>query len=150
MLDELEVDLVEEPTQNPADMAKLRDQGPKIAADETIRTPDELMRVIDENWADVVVLKPMLIGAPETTVSMARSAAAAGLYVIITTTIDTWVARRTALHIAAAVPAEALLPCGLMTGSWFSQPLAPDPSVHEGCIEVPTGPGLDLGTWSHP
>jgi len=149
-LDELEVDLVEEPTAQPSEMADLRGLGPKIAADESVRTPAELQTIIEEGWADAVVLKPMLIGAPQTVVEMARSAAAAGLWVLVTTTIDTWVGRRTALHIAASIPGEALLPCGLMTGDWLAHPLAPDPVVEDGHVVVPTGPGLDLGAWSRP
>ena len=70
--------------------------------------------------------------------------------VVITTTIDSWVGRRTALHIAAAIPSEALLASGLMTGSWLETPLAPDPMVQAGHVAVPSGPGLDLGSWSRP
>jgi o-succinylbenzoate synthase len=149
-LDALGVDLVEEPTANPEEMRTLRCLGPRIAADESVRTQEELEKVIDKGWADAVVLKPMLIGAPEKSVLMAQTAASAGLGVLVTTTIDTWVGRRTALHIAATIPTDAVLSCGLMTGAWLADPLAADPEVVDGRVRVPTGPGLDLGAWRAP
>jgi len=149
-LESLGVDLVEEPTENPSDMRVLRCMGPMIAADESVQTPSDLQQVLDGGWADAVVLKPMVIGAPETVVQMAQTAASASLGVLVTTTIDTWVGRRIALHIAAAVPEDARLPCGLMTGAWLTHPLASDPEVIDGEISVPAGPGLDLGDWRSP
>ena len=149
-LETLGVSLIEEPTENPEHMAALRCMGPAIAADESVRTAEALQAIIEAGWVDAVVLKPMLLGAPETAVEMGRAAAAAGLGVVVTTTVDTWVGRRTALHIAAAVPQDARLPCGLMTGAWLVGALAPDPEVVDGCVAVPTGPGLDLGEWQRP
>jgi o-succinylbenzoate synthase len=149
-LETLGVELIEEPTKDPKDMRALRCMGPAIAADESVRTPAELAALIDSGWVDAVVLKPMIIGAPERAVEMARTAAGAGLGVMVTTTLESWVGRRCALHIAAAVPEDARLACGLMTGAWLSNPLCSDPEVIDGEVAVPTGPGLDLGQWRHP
>lgn len=149
-LETLGVDLIEEPTDKPEDMRALRNLGPLIAADETVRTPADLAALIEAGLADAVVLKPMIIGAPETTVEMARTAAGSGLNVAITTTMDSWVGRRTALHIAAAVPEDSRLACGLMTGAWLASPMGMDPEVIDGEVEVPQGPGLNLGTWRRP
>jgi o-succinylbenzoate synthase len=149
-LETLGVDLIEEATENPDDMRRLRGSSLKLAADESVRSPAQLQSIIECGWIDAVVLKPMLIGSPQTTIQMARTAAGAGLSVIITTTIDSWVARRTALHIAAAVPEDYRLAAGLMTGAWLADPMALDPDVSEGHVEVPTGPGLDLGDWRAP
>ena len=60
-LETLGVDLIEEPTKNPMDMRELRNRGPRIAADETVRSPEDLSTLIESGWVDAVVLKPMLI-----------------------------------------------------------------------------------------
>ncbi|WP_336022589.1 mandelate racemase/muconate lactonizing enzyme family protein [Halobellus salinisoli] len=120
--------------------AELRGRGVGIALDESVVSvgPD---RVLTADAADILVCKPMALGGPRRTLDVARRAAARGVDVVVTTTIDAVVARVGAVHVAAALP--GISACGLATGSVLSADLAPDPApVEEGSIRVPTGPGL--------
>jgi o-succinylbenzoate synthase len=144
-LAELGVALIEEPVERAEDMAALRGSRVAIAADESVRSRSALDTIIAEQRADVVVLKPMLIGTLQTCTDMIAAACAAGLHIILTTSIDALVARRAVLHLAAAVPPEHLLPCGLMTGHWLAEDLGADPVVIDGRVQLPAGTGLGLG-----
>ncbi|MFB6090330.1 MAG: mandelate racemase/muconate lactonizing enzyme family protein [Halobellus sp.] len=111
-----------------------------VALDESLAAvgPDA---VLESGVADVVVCKPMALGGPVRTLDFAERAAARGVDVVVTTTIDAVVARTAALHVAAAAPTERA--CGLVTGSLLASDLAPDPApVESGEMSVPDGPGL--------
>ena len=107
----LGVELVEEPLAGGdlAGLAALRraSAGVAIAVDESCRSAGALEAVVAAGAADVVVLKPMLIGGPSAASAMARRAVAAGLGVMITTSLDGAVARRAAEAVARAVPGPA-------------------------------------------
>lgn len=135
---------IEEPVQNRdlEAMSRLRSTGVAIAADESVRNVDELHKIISANAADIIVIKPMLIGSPITAVHMMHSAAKAGLDVFVTTTIDAAVGRLTALHIAAAGPREQMRSCGLNTGGWLQSDNADTPEMAGSHVNVPTSPGL--------
>jgi len=111
-----------------------------IALDESVAARG-LDAILDADAADAVVLKPMALGGPDRAVTAANRAREAGVEPVVTTTIDTVVARTAAVHVAAAVPEVA--PCGLATGSLLDDDLAPDPCpVSDGVVAVPAGPGL--------
>ena len=116
-----------------------------IALDESLSAVP-LSAVLDADAADVLVCKPMVLGGPDRTVSVAKRAHAAGVDVTVTTTIDGVVARTAAVHVAAAIP--DVRPCGLATGELLSADLASDPcSIVDGRIAVPSGPGLAGGAF---
>ncbi len=73
---------------------------------------------------------------------MIQTATKAGLQISLTTTIDACIARRSALHLAATVPADRLIECGLMTGRWLAQDWAADPSVDNGWVHLSETAGL--------
>jgi O-succinylbenzoic acid--CoA ligase len=144
-LAELGVALIEEPVHHSPEMAALRGMGVLIAADESVRTPQDLARVIAANQADAVVLKPMLIGSLETVNQMIQTATTAKLKVMLTTTIDALVARRCVLHLAATIPPSHRLACGLMTGALLTRDLGDD-RCHQGQVCVPDSTGLGLAS----
>jgi o-succinylbenzoate synthase len=137
---------IEEPVQHRDidAMARLRATGVAIAADESVRTMDELNAIIAANAVDIVVIKPMLVGSPITAVHMMHTAAKAGIQIIVTTTIDAAVGRLTALHIAAAGPQGQMRSCGLNTGAWLASDNARTPDMAGSHVNVPTSPGLDV------
>ena len=137
---------IEEPVRNRdiEAMARLRSTGIAIAADESVRSLNELKAIIAANAVDVVVIKPMLVGSPITAVRMMHTAAEAGIEIIVTTTIDAAVGRLTALHIAAAGPQGQLRSCGLNTGEWLASDNASTPEMAGSHVNVPTGPGLQV------
>jgi o-succinylbenzoate synthase len=113
-----------------------------IAVDESL-IDHPLHELLSGPIADMVVLKPMVLGGPGETVTLARRARDAGVTPVISTTIDGVVARLAALHAAAALADPPT--CGLATAALLQDDLAPDPApVKDGRIAVPHGPGLGL------
>jgi o-succinylbenzoate synthase len=140
----LDVAYVEQPL--PADdlagHAALRGGGVGIALDESLvgRRVDS---VLDADAADVLILKPMVLGGPGNAHTLALRARDQGVEPVVTTTIDGVVARLAALHVAAAVP--DIRACGLATGDRLAADLAPDPAtVTDGAMSVPQEPGLGV------
>lgn len=125
----------------------LRNRGVGIALDETLRE-HTVAEVLDAGVADVLVLKPMVVGGPGNAHTLAMRARERGVEPIVTTTIDGVVARTAAVHVAAAIPRVGH--CGLATASYLAGDLAPDPApVDDGRIRVPQGEGLGIDPEAH-
>lgn len=143
-LSSLGVDHVEQPL--PRDdldgLAALRGGPVRIAVDESL-VEHRVGEVLAADAADVLIVKPMVLGGPGDAHTIATRARDAGLEPIVTTTVDGVVARTAAVHVAAAIP--DVEPCGLATGDLLADDLGPDPApVADGAIEVPRGPGLGI------
>jgi len=139
----LEVEYVEQPlaATELAAHAELRGQV-DIAVDESLAIYG-IDDVLAAEAADVVVLKPMVLGGPDRAVEAARAAREAGVEPVVSTTVDAVVARTAAVHVAATVP--EVRPCGLATAALLETDLAPDPvPVEDGRVPVPQEPGLGL------
>ncbi|MFW6435017.1 MAG: o-succinylbenzoate synthase [Halovenus sp.] len=140
----LDVSYVEQPlpTADLSEHAGLRGRGVDIALDESLAAHD-VVDIIESDAADVLILKPMVLGGPDRTVAAAKRCQAAGIVPVISTTIDAVVARVGAVHAAAAIP--DIRPCGLATGGRLATDLARDPApVHDGQIRVPQEDGLGI------
>ena len=140
----LDVAYVEQPL--PADdlasHAELRGRGVDIALDESL-VDRRVDSVLDADAADVLILKPMVLGGPGNAHTLAMRARGQGVEPVVTTTIDAVVARLAALHVAAAIPDVA--PCGLATGDRLATDLARDPAtVTDGAMAVPQEVGLGV------
>jgi len=130
------------PADDLAGHTELRGGPVDIALDESLAayTIDEILA---ELAADVVVVKPMVVGGPDRAHDVAMTASEVGVDPVISTTVDAVVARTGAVHVAASLP--AVRPCGLATGSLLATDLSADPApVSDGAIEVPQGKGLGL------
>jgi len=130
------------PADDLAGLAELRGGSIPVAVDETLAS-QSLDAVLDAEAADIVVLKPMVLGGPDVTYALAMEARAAAIEPVVTTTIDGAVARTAAAHVAAAIPTVSA--CGLATGSLLAADLCPDPiPVTDGTVTLPDGNGLGL------
>lgn len=123
-------------------LGRLRGRGVDIAVDESVRTG--IQPILDAEAADVVVLKPMVLGGPAAASRLAHLLTKRGVDPVVTTTVDGAVARTAAVHVAATVP--DVRPCGLATGSLLARDLGDDSAkepvqVEAGRIAVPDGPG---------
>jgi o-succinylbenzoate synthase len=99
--------------------------------------------VLSADAADVLILKPMVLGGPGNAHTLAMRARESGVDPVVTTTIDGVVARLAALHVAAAVPDIGA--CGLATGDRLASDLADDPAaLTDGRLSVPQSGGLGL------
>ena len=112
-----------------------------IALDETLaETPIE--RVLDAGVADVLVLKPMVLGGPDRAREAALRAREAGVTPVVTTTIDAALARAGAAHVVASLPDAPRSACGLATGGRLAEDLLADPvPIADGSARVPQEPG---------
>ncbi|WP_181687126.1 mandelate racemase/muconate lactonizing enzyme family protein [Halorhabdus salina] len=141
---DLHVSLIEQPLppDNLDGHAELRDHGVDIALDESLRERGiDAIRSADA--ADVVVLKPMVLGGLDQAAAVARTARKHAIEPIVTTTIDGAVARTAALHLAASLGIDRA--CGLATGDLLVEDLGKDPApVREGRMGVPVAPGIGV------
>jgi o-succinylbenzoate synthase len=154
-LSPLKLELCEQPVPaaNHAALRRLRWQVRcPIAADESVSLPgasDLLLDGEDGPVADVVVLKPMVLGGLLPSLRLARRADALGVGYYVTSSLDGVVARLGAAHLAAAVP-KADWASGLAVGQLFEKDTGPDPCPpRQGEIQLPIQPGLGLAAdWS--
>jgi L-alanine-DL-glutamate epimerase-like enolase superfamily enzyme len=133
----LGIELCEQPT---PDLLGLAAAPVPIAADELVALDPEAAF----SRAQVVVLKPMLLGGILRALELARRAVQRGLRVIVTTSLDGAIARAGAAHLAAAVLARGPQPAaGLATGRLLESDLCPDTlAPRDGVVRIPDQPGL--------
>lgn len=139
----LDVEYVEQPLPTAELSANEQLRGAvDIALDESLVSYD-LDAIVEADAADVVILKPMVLGGPDRTVQVAMDAREAGIEPVVSNTMDAVVARTGAVHVAARIP--DVEPCGLATASLLETDLGPDPApVSDGQIAVPQESGLGL------
>ena len=143
-LGDLGVDYVEQPlaADDLEGHADLRGGSVGVALDESL-IHQRADTVLSADAADVLILKPMVLGGPGNAHTLALRARDRGVEPVVTTTIDGVVARLAALHVAAAIPGVSA--CGLATGDRLASDLAPDPAtVADGEMTVPQSDGLGL------
>ena len=115
-----------------------------IAADEDVTSVESARRVLEAGAADVLVVKPMVVGGLRPALRVLEEAAAAGASVVVTTTIDAGIGTAAALHLAATLPPSAPA-CGLATGSLLVADLIARPlATRGGRMALPDGPGLGV------
>ncbi len=123
--EKFQVEYVEEPSRGGYDA--FRQLAPRVgialAADETVRNIDQARRLIAEELVNVVVLKPMVLGAISRTVEIIEFAREHRVDVVLTSAIDSAVGRTATAHLAAAMGIKRA--CGLATGSWLEKDVGP-------------------------
>lgn len=140
---DVELDYLEQPLGDASlsEHAALREQI-EIALDESVSSQG-IASIISASAADVVVLKPMVLGGLDRTLSIARRARSQDIDVVITTTMDAVLARTAAIQLAGAIEPDRH--CGLATADRLMTDLAPDPCpIRTGSVRVPSGPGLGV------
>jgi o-succinylbenzoate synthase len=127
VLGRYDLEYAEQPVLTLEEMAALRRRvDVRLAADESIRTAADPLRVAGLEAADVVVLKVQPLGGVR---ACLRIAAACGLPVVVSSAIETSVGIAAGLALAAALP-DLPYACGLGTvplidGDVCASPLAP-------------------------
>lgn len=115
-----------------------------IAVDEALRGLQSAQLVLDNEAADILVIKPQLAGGLRVGQQIIQAAAERGVRSVITSAIETGIGVVAALHLAAASPAVTL-ECGLATLHLLVDDLVMnDLPVRDGFLAVPTGPGLGI------
>ncbi len=136
----LDIEFIEEPTPQPADWAQIsRTVGLPIAADEHLRAPDALDRLVEVGAIEVAVLKPAVLGGPHATYDLARRAAMRGVRSVVSTFICGPAGLRVARDTAVAVDPRGVH--GIGTASLFAEALPEDVTPAGGYLPVAVGVG---------
>jgi len=115
-----------------------------IAVDEALHSLESAQLILDNEAADILVIKPQLAGGLRAGRQIIQAAAERGVRSVITSAIETGIGVAAALHLAAASPAVTL-ECGLATLHLLVDDLVMnDLPVRDGLLAVPTGPGLGI------
>jgi o-succinylbenzoate synthase len=145
----LNIDYVEEPLKV-YDAARYRQLkakvGRMIALDESL-TGHDIDDIIGQDFCDVLILKPGLVGGIFRTMEIARKAQSAGKKVVISSLLECEVGLAALLHLAAAIPND-LPPCGLDTIHVFESVPEDLFVVEDGNMKVPDqeyGLGIEPG-----
>ncbi len=141
------LEFVEQPVR-PGDLESMRRVreavNTPIAADEDITDLDAARRVLRLGAAQILILKPMVIGGLRPTRRIIELAQAAGAAVVVTTTLDAGIGAAATLHLAATLP-QGSPACGLATGDLLASDLLSRPlTVNNGRMQLPAGPGLGV------
>jgi len=140
------IELLEQPTA-PHDieaLARIRQRAPmRIAADESVDTPEGFERVLELRAADFIVLKPMFLGGITPSIALAERAAERSIGAFATTTFDSSIGIAASLHLAAALPTDAAQ--GLGTGAHLGADVTASTLIaRAGRLALPSEPGLGI------
>jgi o-succinylbenzoate synthase len=125
-------------------LARLRKDSPiRIAADESVASPDGALRLLDVGAADVLVLKPASLGGPARALGIAASARRAGCEVIFSHAFESAIGARIALHCAAAWGDPAAVH-GLATSGLFIDDPRQAPASRQGALSLGDAAGIGI------
>lgn len=140
------IELIEQPVaaSDIETLARIHEQSPmRIAADEAVVDPSTLAQVLELRAADLVVLKPMMLGGLTAAAEVARRAFEHGIGAFVTTTFDSSIGTAAALQLAAALPWDAAH--GLGTGEHLAADVTASTMLATGGrIALPDAPGLGI------
>lgn len=123
-LDRYDLEYVEQPCRTLDEMAALRRRVDiPLAADESVRTAEDPLRVAGLEAADLVVLKVQPLGGVRAAL---RVAEACGLPVVVSSALETSVGVAAGVALAAALP-ELPYACGLATVQLLTADVTSDP-----------------------
>ncbi len=133
-LHRFDLEYAEQPVATLDEMATLRRRvDVAIAADESVRTADDPLRIAGLEAADIVVLKVQPLGGVRAALAVAE---AAGLPVVVSSAVETSVGLAGGVALAAALP-ELPYACGLGTATLLDGDVVEDPLVAvDGYVEV--------------
>ncbi|MEX0658014.1 MAG: o-succinylbenzoate synthase [Egibacteraceae bacterium] len=128
-LDRFDLEYVEQPVATLEEMARVRRRvDVPLAADESVRTAADPLRVAGLEAADIVVLKVQPLGGVWAALEVAD---AAGLPAVVSSAVETSIGLAAGLALAAALP-ELPYACGLGTATLLAADVAADPLVPRG------------------
>lgn len=119
------IEYIEQPVANPKDFPALKSSCTyPIAADESVLNSDVCKEIVSGQLADVLILKPLLLGGLRKTLSIIHEAEQKGIHSVITTSLDSSIGRKVA--VAAAAMSDSPYAHGLSTRTLFAAEPFPD------------------------
>ena len=135
-LEQLDIEYCEQPVNDLNDFISLK-KAAKVpaAADESIRSYKDAVDFINEKAAQVLIIKPMLLGGIIPALSLINLAEAKGIKAVVTSSFESAVGRAGAAFTASTVSGDTAH--GLNTGKFFVEDLTDDPyPVENGVITL--------------
>jgi len=135
-MESLELEYAEQPVSNLTEMKELKKNCQiLIAADESVRTKDDAKKIINEKAADVLILKPMMIGGLLPTLEIIDLAQKNKVECVVTSSFESAIGRTNA--VIAASYTHNNMAHGLAVNNFFTNDLIEDPfPVHAGKIKL--------------
>ncbi len=125
-------------------MARVRREcGVPVAADEAVRGYRSAEAILDRGAADILILKPMVLGGLRVARAVLNLAQDRSVPVVVTSLLECAVGRTAALHFAASLGPTPHAH-GVATGGVLAEDLAEAPALERGSVRVPDGPGLGV------
>ena len=120
--------------------------GHRVAADECVRGPDDVRRIVARGAADVVVVKLVQTGGLRRAVATIDAAREAGLAAVVTTGLESSLGTAAALHLASALASRggSMLAAGIATADLLARDLVAQPIASAPVMAPPPGPGLGV------
>lgn len=118
-----------------------------IAADESIRNKNDVDKLLELEAADLIIIKPMLVGSFENICVTKERADTHGIDTVFTTSLEAAVGRASTAALAAALasPGKAQ---GLSTGTLLAKDVAKDSWLNGSSIYFSDAPGLGISVFS--
>ncbi len=115
-----------------------------VAADEAARSVKEIEILIENNAADLLVIKPMLIGSFDELFRIAEIAKAHGIELVFTTSFESGIGRTATAHLAAALGSTRFAH-GLATGGLLGEDFINDDDfIRDGHFYFTEAAGLGI------
>ncbi len=128
-----EIDLIEEPTRDPSEWREISTRtGLKVGADEQLTDRLQIDRILELEAAQTFVLKPSVLGGPESTRQLASRAQDHNVRVLISSLLEGPIGLRTARDLAIELAPQEIH--GLGTAALFIEDLPEDVSPINGRI----------------
>jgi len=125
-LESIHLEYVEQPVSKLEDLIQLSGKtNVPIAADESIRSVNGAADIISHKAANILILKPMMLGGIIPCLKIIKLAEENGINCIVSSSFESVIGRSFAAFIASLIKHD--LAHGLDTGHFFEQDLAPDP-----------------------
>lgn len=115
-----------------------------LAADEALYDLASARRILDWQAAEVLIIKPQLLGGLYPARYIIQIASTAGVRCVLTSSLEAGISLAATLHLAATSP-EVTMECGLATLALLEDDLLTGQlSIKSGLMPVPTAPGLGV------
>ena len=131
LLARFDLELVEQPVADLADLARVRRRvAVPVAADESLRNLDDARRLTALDAADAVVVKVQPLGGVRATLQVIETA---GVPAIVSSLYETSIGLAAGVALAAALP-DLPYACGLGTGALLAGDVVADPLIPQGGV----------------
>ena len=112
-----------------------------IALDESLTDFGSAEKIIEEQSADVFIIKPMVSGGFSESKKIIQLARDENIRIVVTSSLETNIGRMACFHLAASN--EITEACGLATGELLKEDTI-TPHINDGMLQLPSSPGLGL------